>query len=440
MLLLWTSLLILLTGDMFNKAFLLVGFCFVFFFSIGQEKKARDIAEILCSDSLYGRGYVNNGVNKAANFLEREFKKTGLVPFFGDTSYFQNFKFDVNTFPGEIGVVSDDYFFIPGADFIVDENSGSYHGPLFLVEVDTSVLLQPQLFESVIKEVRSGKKNGFYINLLGVSEKEIHKLIYQFNSLAALGPVIYVVNHKFTWSVGRRQMKFPVLYFKPEKISSNSLLSINISAKYIKDFPNKNVVGYLPAKKKNAKTIVFTAHYDHLGVMGTIPQITYFPGGNDNASGTAMLISLADYFVKQQRKYNLIFIAFAGEEAGLLGSEYFVNSGAIDLSKVKFLINLDIMGSGEEGITVVNGYIHKKQFKLLQKINKKSKYLTQIKPRGETANSDHYFFHKKGVPSFFIYTMGPNKNYHDIFDTYENLSFSAYSDIVKLLIEWVEKM
>ena len=124
----------------------------------------------------------------------------------------------------------------------------------------------------------------------------------------------------------------------------------------------------------------------------------------------------------------------------MLGSQYFVNSQVLPVNDVKFLINLDIMGSGEEGITVVNGSVFTKEFKKLQKINQKQQYLSQIKSRGEAANSDHWFFYKSGVPSIFIYTMGPNKHYHDVYDTYEELSFKVYDNIVKLLVDFVGKL
>lgn len=166
----------------------------------------------------------------------------------------------------------------------------------------------------------------------------------------------------------------------------------------------------------------------------------YFPGGNDNASGTAMLAYLASHFKKYASNFNLVFIAFAGEEVGLLGSEYFVSNPLINLKDIRFLINLDIMGSGEEGITAVNGTLFEKEFLLLQKINKKQKALPIIKKRGPAANSDHFYFTQAGVPAFFIYTMGPNKNYHDINDTYENLTFEAFEKMGRLLIEFTEKL
>jgi Zn-dependent M28 family amino/carboxypeptidase len=167
---------------------------------------------------------------------------------------------------------------------------------------------------------------------------------------------------------------------------------------------------------------------------------TYFPGANDNASGTAMLLSMANYFKENPADYNILFIAFAGEEAGLLGSKYFVEHPLIKLNSIAFLLNLDIMGSGEDGITVVNATLFDTEFKELQAINSEKNLLTQVKSRGPAANSDHYWFTQMGVPAFFIYTMGPNKNYHDVFDTQANLSFVEYEDITTLLVEFTKRL
>ncbi|HTO38413.1 MAG TPA: M20/M25/M40 family metallo-hydrolase [Brumimicrobium sp.] len=417
-------------------SFLFLALCFTFS-TYGQEAKAREIVERLCSEEFYGRGYVENGVNKAADFLKEEFQKAGLNPFFGDTTYFQDYSFSVNTFPGAMRIVSDDNFFRPGIDFIVNENSGSFKGELFLVELTPEIIADESKFTAALSQIESGKKNGILVDLTAFSD--VGDLTSQLNFFSSHMPIVYLTDKKFTWSVARSQTKFPIIYFQKDVFIDN-LLSVNIEAKLIQDFPNKNIAGYFPAKKKNAKTIVFTAHYDHLGGMGTTPNKTYFPGGNDNASGTAMLLSMADYFKDKPQKYNVLFIAFSGEEIGLLGSQYFVNSQVLPVNDVKFLINLDIMGSGEEGITVVNGSVFTKEFKKLQKINQKQQYLSQIKSRGEAANSDHWFFYKSGVPSIFIYTMGPNKHYHDVYDTYEELSFKAYDNIVKLLVDFVGKL
>jgi aminopeptidase YwaD len=130
-------------------------------------------------------------------------------------------------------------------------------------------------------------------------------------------------------------------------------------------------------------------------------------------------------------------MAFGAEEMGLLGSKFFVENPLFPLSTIKFLINLDIAGTGDEGITVVNGSIYKKEFDLLFSINDEHNYLPQVKSRGEACNSDHCLFHLNNVPSFFIYTLGGIKAYHDVFDIPETLPLTKYKEYFKLLNSFV---
>ena len=207
--------------------------------------------------------------------------------------------------------------------------------------------------------------------------------------------------------------------------------------KYIPTHTTNNVIGFCAGKAKTKKTLLISAHYDHLGRMGSE---TYFPGANDNASGNAMLLHLAEQLIKHPIKYNVLFVAFAGEEIGLLGSKYMCMNPIIPLKDIRFMLNLDIMGSGEEGITVVNSTLFPKEFDLLKSINAKKRLLKEIKPRGPAANSDHYYFTEAGVPAFFIYTMGPNKHYHDVEDRYEALSFDAFNSLNSLLLTFIRKI
>ena len=154
-----------------------------------------------------------------------------------------------------------------------------------------------------------------------------------------------------------------------------------------------------------------------------------------------MMLSVAEKFKnKPLRNINLIVVAFAGEEIGLLGSKYLSEHPVVPLDKIKFQLNMDIMGSGEKGITAVNGRVFKKEFKKLQKLNKKMEAVLTVKARGKAANSDHHYFTEKGVPGFFIYTMGNNQNYHDIYDTYEALSFSSFEGLSLLFEKFIRQL
>src|SRR6201999_64747 len=95
-------------------------------------------------------------------------------------------------------------------------------------------------------------------------------------------------------------------------------IEVSVGAKFIRNYTSQNVIGYVKGKDNPDSFIVFTAHYDHLGQMG---KKVYFPGANDNASGVAMLLSLARYYSKPEHKpkCSIVFIAFGGEEVALLG-------------------------------------------------------------------------------------------------------------------------
>lgn len=400
--------------------------------TFAQQFDYRKFTQQLCSPEFQGRGYVNSGDSIAASFIANSFREIGLVEY-PNSNFLQTFEFPVNTFPTSMEVVLGDRNLTPGIHFIVEPSSNGFLGELNLKTVSVS-----ELYNQNLNFKNWPKNTGLIFRNFGYGGDTLKKVSQYLSKCAASIPIVEVVNAKFTWSVSTTsyrnlylQVQDSLFRSTPEKIK------ININSEFKKEHRTQNVIAYLPSKKKNAKTIVFSAHYDHLGRMG---KDTYFPGANDNASGCSMLMYLADYFKNHPSKFNLMFIAFAGEEAGLIGSHYFVQNSPFPLKDIRFLVNLDIMGSGEEGITAVNATLFPKEFELLTKINKKKKYLKAIKSRGPAANSDHYFFTEAGVPAFFIYTMGSNKNYHDVFDKYENLTFSAFENIGNLIIDFVKKI
>jgi aminopeptidase YwaD len=247
------------------------------------------------------------------------------------------------------------------------------------------------------------------------------------------GAVIFLEDKKLTWSVAGSQYNIPVITVLsksfPENIKS---VSLHIDAVFNSSHQTQNVIGIVEGSSRKDSFLVFTAHYDHLGGMG---KKTFFPGANDNASGTSMLLVLAEYFSKPENKpaYNMVFISFAGEEAGLKGSEYYVQHPLFPLEKIRFLTNLDLLGTGDDGIMVVNATEFKEDFQRLKSINDSKNYVTKINERGKAKNSDHYYFSENGVPAFFIYTMGGVSWYHDVFDKAATLPLTDFNDVFSLL-------
>jgi Zn-dependent M28 family amino/carboxypeptidase len=193
-------------------------------------------------------------------------------------------------------------------------------------------------------------------------------------------------------------------------------------------------MGMVKGTQQPDSFLVLCAHYDHLGSLG---RNTWFPGANDNASGVAMLLELAAAIVEKPLPYSVLFVAFSGEEAGLLGSSFMAENPPVPLSKIRFLFNLDLMGFGEKGATVVNATLHPQEFARLQRLNEEGQYLTEIKARGKAANSDHFPFSEKGVPTFFMYLMGGPAYYHDVHDRPETLSLQGMRGSFRLIMAFL---
>ena len=398
---------------------------------ISQNNPSREILNDLCSDEMMGRGYVRFGHVKAAKYIQEYYKSIQLKQFKKGT-YLQPFKIKANTFPNDLNVSVDGKPLNEGVDYILDPSSGTAKGKFGLIKVDQKNLMD-FLDEVSLSKIKNFEGKVLVLNTLNSNNPDTLSIFNELKiGLSMICPIIWVNNEKFTWSISRDVAEFPILELKDSLIWDADSVYLDVENVFLRDIVTHNVIGSISGLKK--KSIIISAHYDHLGMMGK----AIFPGANDNASGVAMLLSLANYFSDKSPKYNLVFIAFGAEEVGILGSKYYVENPLFPLDDIKFVLNLDIMGTGDEGITVVNGLLHKKQFKQLTSINKKQEYLSKIKIRGRAANSDHYWFSQLGIPSFFIYTMGGIKAYHDVYDRSETLPMSEFNDLFHLLIDFIE--
>lgn len=348
----------------------------------------RKMLDTLTSPSLWGRGYTKGGMDKAANLIAEQFRKQGLTPLDGK-DYKQSFALPVNTFPGKMLVAINERKLVPGIDFIVSPGSKGLKASGTLNQKDSSV----------------------YVD-------QANRLVVELKD-------------KLTWSVSQQVDDFTLIQIDRSKFNETpKSIAVDIENEFVPAFKAYNVGALIKGTVKPDSVIVITAHYDHLGGMG---DETYFPGANDNASGVSLLLSLSKHYAINPPPYTVAFICFAAEEAGIIGSKYFTEHPLLDLAGIRFLINLDLVGTGVTGATVVNATVHQNEFAMLTKINDQHKYLAKINARGKAANSDHYFFSEKGVPAFFIYTQGGIAAYHDVYDKASTLPFSEYNDLFKLL-------
>ncbi len=396
---------------------------------------ARTVINTLTSFELAGRGAVDNGEKKAANYIANEFQKQGLKTF--ENSFFQEFNYPINTFPGELNVAFDNVDLVAGKDYLVDASSGKINGTFQLVWYNQENIPS----KKQLKKLAS--RNFFDNKFIVIDDEDVPKenesfQLLKLNIYNAAG-VIFIENKKLTKHLSSTYNDFAILRVKSESISRDyKSITITIDQKFINNYQSQNVLGYIKGSEYPDSFIVFSAHYDHLGKMG---KDVYFPGANDNASGVAMLLNLsAHYSKKPQPKKTMVFIAFGAEEAGIIGSKYFVDNPLFGLNKINFVFNMDLMGTGSEGAMIVNGKVYKKQYNKLDDINKQNNYLPIIKSRGKAANSDHYWFSEKGVPSFFMYTMGGIQAYHDVYDVAKTLPLTKFEDCFRLIRDFVDEL
>jgi hypothetical protein len=360
---------------------------------------AQDVAfghkmvDTLASPYFWGRGYTKDGMAKAAAFLSGQFESYGLSPMDGK-NFMQPFSYPVNSFPGKMDVAINGVTLVPGQDFIVSPDSRGVTGEGSLAQRDSVTFVD-----------RANR-------------------------------IVVVLENKLTWSAEQKVLDYTVIDLdKKLQKTTPATIKVDIENKMNEDFKTGNICAIVKGRTKPDSILVYTAHYDHLGGMGSD---TYFPGANDNASGVTQVLTLARYYATHPQPYTMAFILFAGEEAGLLGSKYFTEHPLVPLKNIRFLVNLDLEGTGIDGITVVNATAFPAEFALLKKVNDEGNYLVKVNSRGKAANSDHYFFTEKGVPSFFVYTLGGIKAYHDIYDRSATLPMNEYENEFKLLVKFNE--
>ena len=393
-------------------------------------KHYKKIVKELSSAKYQGRGYAKGGANMAGKYLEEEFKKAGV-----DEVVCQPFKIDINTFCGKMDMWADGKKLTPGVDFAMREYSPGVHGEFPVYHVDTLNFDAEKMYADLAKPE--------YANCLVVCDfwfmykhsafKPLHK------ADSSVGGFIQTWTSpiKFYKAYGSKVMGKPIVWITPEAIKGVKHVKLDIDNEFLKDYELFNVIAKVEGQKHDS-CYVFTAHYDHLGNLG---NKVYYAGANDNASGTATIVTLAEYYAKNKPEFDIYFIAFSGEDSGLNGSEFYVKNPTVPLKQIKYLFNIDMIGDNnpvqyceisDEGLRGLS---------LMEKINDEKGYFESLH-RGElAANSDHYPFAENHVPCILFENENGDafKYYHTIYDTYKTVRFETYEPVFKLIRDFVEK-
>ncbi len=367
----------------------------------------------LADNKLEGRRTGSNGEKLASNYISAEFHNAGLE-MIEEKTWLQPFEIDDGK-----QIDSTTNFVINNNELVLNKD---YFPLAFSASKKTSGSLAIALQESGVpwfvdlKEMLEENHDNPHFDL----NEALHAKIKECIKSGATA-VVFFNSSKFDDNIsfnkkdGTEAEAIPVLYVtsgakkKYLKDESTSLdVKINVSISEKKRTGN-NVVGYI--NNGADKTIILGAHYDHLGYgedgnslySGTDKQI--HNGADDNASGTAALIELAKLLKQSKFKNNnYLFIAFSGEELGLLGSKYFVKHPAIDLKNVNYMINMDMIGrlNDSSHALIVGGYGTSPEWGKLfnENINEKKYFKINFDSSG-TGQATTLLFTKKTFPFFF---------------------------------------
>ena len=393
-------------------------------------KHYKKIVKELGSKKYQGRGYAKDGANKAGKYLVKEFEKAGV-----DEVICQPFKIDINTFCGNMEMWADGKKLVPGVDFSMREYSPGVHGEFPVYHVDTVNFNAEKMYADLAKPeyVNCMVVCDFWFMYNHIEFKPLHK------KDSSVGGFIQTWTSpiKFYKAYGSRVMGKPIVWVTPEAIDGVKNVKLDVDNEWLQNYELFNVIAKVEGTRHDS-CFVFTAHYDHLGNLG---RDVYYPGANDNASGTATIVTLAEYYAKNKPEYDMYFIAFSGEDSGLNGSEFFVRNNIMPLESIKYLFNIDMIGDNNPVQYCEASDEGNRGYALLEKINSEKHYFKALN-RGElAANSDHYPFAERHVPCMLFENEDGDafQYYHTIYDTYEGAIFTTYEPIFKLITDFVER-
>ena len=392
----------------------------------------KRVIKTLSSAKYQGRGYAKDGANKAGKFLQKEFMKAGV-----DVVLVQPFKLDINTFCGQMEMWADGRKLRAGVDFSMREYSPGIHGTFPVYHVDTLNFDADRMFADLAKPENANclvacefwftyRHKAAFSRLQKAGECTNAGLIYTWES-----PI------KFFKAYGHYVIDKPILWVTPEAIDGVKNVRAEVDNKFLKDYECFNVIAKVEGQRHDS-CYVFTAHYDHIGNLG---RKIFYAGANDNASGTAAIVTLAEHYAKHRPPYDMYFIAFSGEDANLRGSTWYADHPVVPLRQIKYLFNIDMIGDNNPVQYCEVSDEGMRGFSLFEQINEREHYFKSLH-RGElAANSDHYPFATRHVPCIFLENEKGDafQYYHTIYDTYKTVRFDSYEPVFRLVRDFVEQ-
>lgn len=379
-----------------------------------SEKEAQRVTAFLASDEMKGRALGSPELKQAADFLAKEFTKAGLKPLTGQKDFFQNF-YIYQAHNVDKKVVID------GKE-VPQENIAGYSFKQEKAFSNTD--------EVEIVKVKSG--DNIYRAIYPHLRAEKNVLIILDNSFKAIFPRLAQINFP-SMNPTEGAVVMVLGDFEPQTFQvelTNEITKMELT----------NVAGMIPGKSKRDEYVIFSAHYDHIGVDNALQQDSIFNGANDDASGTAAVVLLSKYFsALKNNERSIIFVAFTAEESGGFGSKYF--SEQMDPEQVMAMLNIEMIGTESKwgkNSAYITGYEKSDLGEILQKNLKGTEFMFYPDPYPEQNlfyRSDNATLAELGVPAHTISTskMDNEPHYHKPSDEISTLDFQNMSKIIQAI-------
>ncbi|HLY70719.1 MAG TPA: M28 family peptidase [Puia sp.] len=383
-----------------------------------NASEVEKIEKILSADDMQGRKTFTAAIDKAADFIANEFKSAGLQTLNNSGSYFQKFSMVQTHLIAAKATLDDDG--IPMNNIIA-----------FTSKPDLSITQDSNYTKAFIKPGDNLRgEMGKYIqsnkNYLVLVDTSFAKQLRQFPLSRHSS---FVSNNSIVFIITTLDPKNYEIVIKHE-ITESKL---------------ENVVGVLPGKSKKDEYVIFSAHYDHLGIgKPDIKGDSIYNGANDDASGCTAVMMLAKYFSQSNNnERTLLFTTFTAEEIGGYGSQYF--SKQLDPAKVVAMFNIEMIGTESKWGTnsaYITGYEKTDMGKILEKNLQGSKFEFHpdpYTPQNLFYRSDNATLARQGVPAHTISTSKmeefPNNepNYHKQSDEIGTLDMKNMAEIIKAI-------
>jgi len=418
----------------------------------GAVQAARADVDTLASARYAGRGYDRRGgAARAAAYLSQRFAEIGVTPF--GRTYLRPYR-DTTSVVDGVALAVDGQPLRLYTDFLPLPSVPAGWGAGDLVDVGFG-LAMPGLDAYGGRDVRGrvAVVSDTLPRLRPPGTPEAPALLAaQLQTAAARGAVaVIVLADRLVY--GAPRLDAPVPTFVVDRASWPAAAQTDVPRRasfWVEARQRQPVAGVNVAAMVRGTTVpdsflVVTAHYDHLGALATDAATTapgdaapgrlvVFPGANDNASGTALLVALAEAVRRAPLRYTVVFAALGGEELGLLGSTALAADAPWPLARTRFLLNVDMAGSGDGRVLVFGGQDHADALARLRRVADAlpGPPPTVLVPRETRPNSDHWPFAQRGVPAFFLLTAGGPQPYHAPDDRAETLNWTAWEGVYRL--------